>query len=284
MPFVNLSHYRLLLLQYFNDPFVPTPRPQCCDNCDKGLSAKRLSDLYEDVDDAGRHDFTIDAKLVMDAFEVMHNHTMRDVLDFICHKNNMNPTVTAYRFSVHCGRGAFKVKRYWAAIVQQLLDERYLDVVRFDVDDKKWIATITTSKGIAWSHAKPLPALKLVAIGQMYQFFRNKEEAGIAQPPDACGMSSKLPLVAGTRSLNQFGDSVYEQLLHKMRAELAREYECSPYDVCNDCSLHEMAMKKPINLDELKAAHISGFDVECLRKYGPSFVNAIEQLKVRFID
>lgn len=216
----------------------------------------------------------------MDAFELMHNHTMRDVIDFIC-RNGKNKNAAKYRFNSLYGSGAFKEKRYWEALVYQLMSKGYL--VNINEDGRKCDATVRTPDGIAWSHSKPLSDLKLPAIGQMYPFFRKKgdqAEAAVASTSNACGLSSKLPLVNGVKSNNNFSISIFSKLLHRMRSELARHFHCQPYDICNDSSLNEMAQKQPRNLDELQANHITGFDEETIRKYGPSFVNAISKLKV----
>lgn len=271
--------HRLLILKYFNDPFVPAPRPNCCDNCTRGSSHQRLSDIYQEVDDNGLFDLTADAKIAMNAVETMNNEKMRDIVDFIL--GILTANARKYNFSPHFGGGKLKQRSYWETVISQLINCSF-------VDKKSENRLVSTTDGIEWSHTNPLQPLKREAIGQMYQFFKkisDTQNIPASSTSNECGASNRYPKAEQAKPMKtDYTENIIRILLSAIRSELATIYKCSPLDICLDDSLNQMALRKPLNLDEFRASHINGFDEAKTLKFAPSFANGIAKLKVIIIN
>lgn len=94
----------------------------------------RLSDLYVGVNDDGTHDFTTDAKIVMDAFELIHEETHINVISFIRGDFNI-PAIREFQYSTHFGAGQFKERKYWDAVIEQLKKNDFLEARAVEKND-----------------------------------------------------------------------------------------------------------------------------------------------------
>lgn len=265
-----------MLLEYFNDPFVPKPRPNCCDNCTRGLSSQRLSQLYDNVDDEGFVDFTSDAKIIMDAFQYTRENYEQgyNVIDIVIGKRSVE--AKKYSSSPVFGSGRCKSRAYWEVLVSQLIAHNFLENTSVVIKGRKpFTLTVVKTEGIDWMNATSLPTLRLKAIGAMYPFLneRSLTSNNVETYSRFLDISDLNPMTA------QYAKKMIRILLQELRNELAVTVE-RHMPICSDDALRSLAEKRPKNIDELKACHITGFDDTRIRKFGPTFVNGIKKLLV----
>ena len=61
------------------------------------------------------------------------------------------------------------------------------------------------------------------------------------------------------------------------RAELATKNDCMPYMIASNMALTQMSTIRPLNLDEMKAARIDGFNDAKIHKFGKEFLKIIQE-------
>ncbi|XP_031625026.1 Werner syndrome ATP-dependent helicase-like [Contarinia nasturtii] len=75
---------RKVILEYFGeDTSAWTPRPDCCDNCAKGVSTWQLKNLYTFFNESNKYNFTTDAKYVFGAIQEMEKHKIKTTTEKI---------------------------------------------------------------------------------------------------------------------------------------------------------------------------------------------------------
>lgn len=267
---------RKIILEYFGDDVnALVPRPNCCDNCTRGLSAWRLSDLFEDVDDEGVHDFEKNAYTLLSVVKFLQQNGIlverkRTVIFLIGQYEEKLQKVL--RTPLH-GIGRNLSSTYWMALMQQLEIEDILDT---KVGTTQYILTV---KATEWM-ASPAPrTLRLKAIGPMYAFFEKKNSTPLTANTSVPSTNMRTPW-------NKFecDNEVLLKVLNDVKYALALRSNVEPDSVASSDALRRMIELKPKNYDEFRYASFDGFSIAKLHKYGPTFANVIAKYTVSVID
>lgn len=172
--FISVTHFSRQILEYFGqDPNSIAARPNCCDNCSLGLNGRRLSDLFEGVNDDGIYDF---------------GSWARDLLLAISSKSEGSKlTIVGDLEKKICRESETKIPYFWDAVVEQLRHSGYLIVKYVPIDDAKHKAVLELTdigKKFVRSRSREL---KLKAIGLMYAFLTKKCYTSIVNVPNQPG-------------------------------------------------------------------------------------------------
>lgn len=162
------SFRRKIILEYFGESTILAPRPNCCDNCTIGLCSWKLTDLYQDVDENGIHDFAREGKLLLDAIKCLErNHISTDknlLKKFLIGK--FDPRLRAVQRERCYASGQMHPEQYWLALTEQLMQSDFVDMV------PNTIKLTLRTQADDWLRN---PAnLHLKAIGQMFEYFEKK--------------------------------------------------------------------------------------------------------------
>lgn len=264
---------RKIILNYFDEnTSALRPRPDCCDNCNTGLSEKRLSDLYEGVDDNGIFDFASDAKTLLLAIQCMIDK------DVAAEKNRIeNFLMGKYDASLqsicsqrYFGYGKWKRKNYWKSLLDQLSVDDFIETIQGTT--KMFI----NSKGNEW--LKNPSTLRLKAIGQMYEFFTKKQLLINASSQRNISVPSIPTYVLANFTPNK---EILSRILHQIRDTIASVKNIEIKEsIAVPLALEKMATLKPTNFDEFRGAKLDGFTADKLNRFGPTFVNVIAKYTV----
>ena len=162
-----------------------------------------------------------------------------------------NAMISSHRtdLSDFFGVGNEKDKRYWMALIRQVLVAGYL---------KKDIETY----GV----------LRLSDEGRNYikspkSFMMTEDHVFDGESDDG--------IITASKGNNMVADPVLMGMLKDLRRKTAKKLEVPPFVVFQDPSLEDMALKYPITLDELSNVH--GVGDGKAKKYGKDFIKLIEQ-------
>ena len=146
------------------------------------------------------------------------------------------------------GLGKDKSKSYWTALIRQVLVNGYL-----------------------YKEIESYGIIKLSEKG--YDFIKNPESFMMAEDHD---YSDDKPAVNVNRSGGS--DAKLLKMLKDLRKKVAKRKEVPPFVIFQDPSLDDMALKYPVNLEELSNVH--GVGESKARKFGKPFVELIS----RYVD
>lgn len=144
------------------------------------------------------------------------------------------------------GTGAAFDEKYWMALIRQVLVEGYLSK-----DIETYGVLKLTEEG-----DKFIKSPKSFMMSEDHDYNESEEEATVT--------ASKS---SGT------SDEVLMGMLKELRKKVAKKLGVPPFVVFQDPSLEDMALKYPINLDELGNVH--GVGEGKAKKYGKDFVELI---------
>jgi ATP-dependent DNA helicase RecQ len=141
------------------------------------------------------------------------------------------------------GLGKDKTKSYWTALIRQVLVNGYL-----------------------YKEIESYGIIKLSEKG--YEFMKDPKSFMMAEDHDYS--DDKTPV-----SVNQSGgsDTKLLKMLKDLRKKVARKKEVPPFVIFQDPSLDDMALKYPVNLEELSNVH--GVGESKAKKFGKPFVELI---------
>lgn len=145
------------------------------------------------------------------------------------------------------GIGKERSKKEWQTIIRQLLSHNLLYA---DMD----------------AHG----GLKLAEDGKA--FLKNKDTIHLRADEKTATSSRKAKSGTDTILENEADQALFQNL-RALRLSIAREQNLPPYVIFHDCTLMEMALRKPASLDEL--ATIGGVGQSKLEKYGPAFLTEV---------
>jgi Helix-turn-helix domain/HRDC domain len=72
------------------------------------------------------------------------------------------------------------------------------------------------------------------------------------------------------------------KLLLRKRSELSTSLDVMPYMIASNLALTQLATKRPLNLNEMRAMKVDGFSEVKIVKFGPTFLQCIQQ-KMNFL-
>jgi ATP-dependent DNA helicase RecQ len=187
-------------------------------------------------------------KLLKVVRDTKHLYKSKEIVYALIGK--VNAMIKAYKTDTQpfFGVGANQEERYWMALIRQALVSGYI------------------SKDI-----ETYGVVKLSAKGQEYianptSFMMTEDHEYNEQENDAIVSNAKG---------NNIADEVLMTMLKDLRKKEAKKLGLPPFVIFQDPSLEDMALKYPINIDELGNVH--GVGEGKAKKYGKPFVALIEK-------
>jgi ATP-dependent DNA helicase RecQ len=206
-----------------------------CGNCDICLNPPEMCDVTEDS-----------RKALSCVYRVGQRFGAGHVIDVLRGSRKERIVRLGHdQLSTH-GIGSAQTQEYWGSIIRQLVQHGYLsqDVGNYSIlqlTDASW----------------PL--------------LRGEETLEMAQP--RATFSQDTPgdgLVSGTNA--EYDHELFEQL-REIRKEFSEEAGVPPFVIFHDKTLVELAVHRPVSLDEMMLIH--GVGASKCKRYGPRFVDVI---------
>lgn len=244
------------------------------------MSAEKLSETYQGMDDAGHYDFTDSAQLYLTAL----NLTSKASVAVGVLKGSMAKGSDNFKNHKLFGAGKLRPKGYWEAIQLQLRNDHLLTTKVLPAPYRP--ITVISQQGLTWLRAGTKERLMLKAIPEMYQFIPRKRK--IAQILNNNNTSASTSSKAATTAESNTAETVVmndknlESILLSIRSALAEKANCMPFVVASNAAITQMVEKKPVSVKEFKSAIIDGFSVAKIEKFAMAFVEGIVKFMVGY--
>lgn len=266
---------RKIILEYFGENTPLAPRPNCCDNCTLGLGSWRLSDLYEDIDDNGIYDFSIESKILLEAIKCLSLNgisTEKKLLQKFL-KGEYDQRLQTVLWHRCYKSGDSRSQLYWQALIEQLTQNEYIDMVSKE--------SMLTEKAENW--LRSTDSLRLKAIGQMFEYFDPKRSTPLAVGQNTTNRYNVTRAVSDLlRKDYVLSDELLKQILSEVRDAVfvLSSNILEKNSIATMTDLDKMVKARPRNVDELRFALKGSFSEEKVKKFGPTFVNAVSKFTV----
>lgn len=207
-----------------------------------------------DMDDNVRHpkkqhEAKDDAQFILETIEKTNEkYKSKDLVNVVIGKENALIKSHKTDEQPFFGKGNHKDNKYWMALLRQLLVAGYL---------KKDIETY----GV----------IKLNDKGKV--FVKNPESFMMTEDHIFDGEQEDGSIIASAKAVGLSADEVLMGMLKDLRKKNAKKLGVPPFVIFQDPSLEDMALKYPINLNEL--ANVHGVGDGKAKKYGKDFVELI---------
>ncbi|MCF7560294.1 DNA helicase RecQ [Sabulilitoribacter multivorans] len=196
-----------------------------------------------------KHEAQDDVKLLLETIDITNEkYKSKDLVAVIIGKENALINSHKTNELPFFGKGKDKDKKYWMALLRQVLVAGYL---------KKDIETY----GI----------IKLTKAGK--NFIKTPESFMMTEDHIFEGEQEDGSIITSAKSSGNVADEVLMGMLKDLRKKNAKKLDVPPFVIFQDPSLEDMALKYPINLTEL--ANVHGVGDGKAKKYGKDFVELI---------
>ena len=227
---------RKYLLHYFGEDFDEV-NGEGADMDDNSRNPKKKHEAKEDV-----------VILLNVIKNTLQKYKSKEVVNTIVGKENALLTSHKTHLQPFFGIGKSKTAAYWMALIRQILVVNYI---------KKEI--------------EQYGVIKITIQGESYlenptSFMMTEDHAYNEENDNA--------IITNAKSLGGVTDEKLVKLLRDLRKKVATKQGVPPFAVFQDPSLDDMALKYPVNLDELSKVH--GVGEGKARKFGKDFVKLIE--------
>uniref|UniRef100_A0A182MM52 ATP-dependent DNA helicase n=1 Tax=Anopheles culicifacies TaxID=139723 RepID=A0A182MM52_9DIPT len=246
-------------------------KQRCCDNCTRGGVAKDC-ERYEGLDAEGRFNFAADAEMLLRAIAAFYGGVNLSMPTLLL-RGSRNKKLHE-RFYKHplFGKGKDKDENWWKALGSLLERDGYLNKVKVANNFNKFAQAVyhqITPTGQRWLNGNEKPrTLLMKPTSTMFKSLKVIKPACLYE-------KTELPVVRTAKKVDLMHELVKSLLIK--RAELATRFECMPYMIASNAALHQMATRKPLNLQEMKDAQLDGFSDAKLQKFGREFLICIQQ-------
>ncbi|XP_053658958.1 bifunctional 3'-5' exonuclease/ATP-dependent helicase WRN-like [Anopheles marshallii] len=265
-----LNYFEGVLTQVNKAEEKVTAVKRCCDNCTRGGVAKDC-ERYEGLDAEGRYNFATEAEMLLGAIGAFHSGVGL-TMPILLLRGSRNKKLHE-RFYNHplFGKGKDKDEEWWKSLGSLLEREGYLSKVKVANNYNKFAQIVyhqLTTTGQRWLNGNGKDRqLLMKPTTTMFKSLKVIKPASLYE-------KSPLPVVRTSKQ-----DLTHElvKTLLKKRAELATTFECMPYMIASNAALHQLATRKPLNLQEMKDAQLDGFSDAKLQKFGREFLVCIQQ-------
>jgi ATP-dependent DNA helicase RecQ len=228
---------RKYLLHYFGEEFDAITGDGA-DMDDNSRNPKKKHEAKEDV-----------IKLLKVVKDTLQQYKSKEVVNTIIGKENALLTSHKTHLQPFFGIGKEKIASYWMALIRQVL------VVNFIKKEIEQYGVVKlTEVGINYIEN---PTLFMMTEDHSYSLENDNS------------IFSKAKLAGGS------ADEKLVKLLKDLRKNVAIKLGVPPFAVFQDPSLDDMALKYPVNLDELSKVH--GVGEGKARKFGKDFVRIISE-------
>jgi ATP-dependent DNA helicase RecQ len=230
---------RKFLLHYFGEEFNEETG-EGADMDDNTRNPKKKTEAREQVETL--LEVVRDTKQLYKSKEIIFTLTGKINAIIKAHKTDAQPFF---------GSGKDFDEKYWMALIRQVLVEGYLDK-----DIESYGVLKLTAKGAGFIKA---PVSFLMTEDHNYE---ETDDENTVTAAKSSGVS----------------DEVLAGMLKDLRKKVAKKLGVPPFVVFQDPSLEDMALKYPINIEELSSVH--GVGEGKAKKYGKDFVELI----ARYVD
>ena len=232
----NSSCRRKSLLHYFGEVYDETQCEQM-KMCDNHRFPKEKVDAEDGL------------KLVLETMdEIESKFPMEHIINIIRGEESQNVKNYGHHKSSMYGEGKDKDTNYWKSVIRQALLDGMIDK-----DIETYGSLRINEKG---NHFLANPRPFMVTIDHDYEHMSTTDDDTEATGGDGF-------------------DTVLFALLKDLRKRIAKEKGLPPYIIFQDPSLEEMAIKYPINQQEL--SQITGVSASKAVRYGKPFIEQIEK-------
>ncbi|MFD2528392.1 RecQ family ATP-dependent DNA helicase [Polaribacter marinaquae] len=226
---------RKYLLHYFGEDFDEI-NGEGADMDDNSRNQKKKHEAKEDV-----------IKLLSVVKNTMQKYKSKEVVNTLIGKENALLTSHKTHLQPFFGIGKEKKAAYWMALVRQVL------VVNFIKKEIEQYGVVKLTKEGESFLEKPVS-------------FMMTEDHSYSEENDNT-------IITNAKSAGAATDATLVKLLKDLRKKVANKQGVPPFAVFQDPSLDDMALKYPINLEELSTVH--GVGEGKARKFGKDFVALI---------
>ncbi|NCT10357.1 MAG: RecQ family ATP-dependent DNA helicase [Flavobacteriia bacterium] len=226
---------RKYLLHYFGEDFDEI-NGDGADMDDNSRNPKKKHEAKEDV-----------VKLLKVVKESLQQYKAKEIVNIMIGKENALLTSHRTHLQPYFGIGKDKTAAYWMALVRQILVVHYI---------KKEI--------------EQYGVIKMEAEGEA---FLKKPVSFMMTEDHSYSEEDDNAIIANAKSSGGSADEVLVKQLKDLRKKVASKLGIPPFAIFQDPSLEDMALKYPINLDELSKVH--GVGEGKARKFGKDFVKFI---------
>jgi ATP-dependent DNA helicase RecQ len=226
---------RKYLLHYFGEDFDEI-NGDGADMDDNSRNPKKKHEAKEDV-----------AKLLKVVKESLQQYKSKEIVNIMIGKENALLTSHRTHLQTYFGIGKDKPAAYWMALVRQILVVHY---IRKEIEQYGVVKMATEGEEFL---KKPLS-------------FMMTEDHSYSEEDDN-------NITVNSNSSGGSADEVLVKQLKDLRKKLSIKLGIPPFAVFQDPSLEDMALKYPINLDELSKVH--GVGEGKAKKFGKDFVRLI---------
>jgi ATP-dependent DNA helicase RecQ len=226
---------RKYLLHYFGEEFDAITGDGA-DMDDNSRNPKKKHEAKEDV-----------VKLLSVVKQTLQKYKSKEVVNTLVGKENALLTSHKTHVQPFFGIGKDKSAAYWMALIRQVL------VVYFIKKEIEQYGVVKlTDEGI---------------------FYIDKPTSFLMTEDHAYSEENDNTIITNAKSSGGVSDVVLVKLLKDLRKKVATKQGVPPFAVFQDPSLDDMALKYPINLEELSTVH--GVGEGKARKFGKEFVSLI---------
>jgi len=226
---------RKYLLHYFGEEFDAITGDGA-DMDDNSRNPKKKHEAKEDV-----------VKLLSVVKKTLQKYKSKEVVNTLIGKENALLTSHKTHLQPFFGIGKDKSAAYWMALIRQVL------VVYFIKKEIEQYGVVKlTDEGIAY-------------IDKPTSFLMTEDHSYSEENDNA--------IITNAKSSGGVSDVILVKLLKDLRKKVATKQGVPPFAVFQDPSLDDMALKYPINLEELSTVH--GVGEGKARKFGKEFVSLI---------
>ncbi|MGY0407036.1 MAG: RQC domain-containing protein, partial [Polaribacter sp.] len=196
-----------------------------------------------------KHEAQEDVVKILEVIDKTHQkYKSKEVVNTIVGKENALLTSHKTHLQPHFGSGKDKSAAYWMALVRQVL---VVSFIRKEIE--QYGVVKLTEKGRAF-------------IENPHSFMMTEDHSYTEENDNL--------IITNAKSAGAAADAKLVKILKGVRKRVATKQGVPPFAVFQDPSLDDMALKYPINLEELSKVH--GVGEGKARKFGAEFVKLIE--------
>ncbi|WP_372755882.1 RecQ family ATP-dependent DNA helicase [Mariniflexile sp.] len=198
-----------------------------------------------------KHEAQDDVKLLLETINnTNEKYKSKDLVNVITGKENALINSHKTNEQAFFGKGKDKDKKYWMALLRQVLVSGFL---RKDIE----------TYGV----------IKLEASGR--EFIKNPVSFMMTEDHIFDGEQEDGSIVTAAKGEGAVADELLMNLLKDLRKKNAKKLGVPPFVIFQDPSLEDMALKYPITMAEL--ANVHGVADGKAKKYGKDFIELIEK-------
>ena len=226
---------RKYLLHYFGENFDEI-NGEGADMDDNSRNPKKKHEAKEDVE-----------KLLKVIKESLQQYKSKEIVNILIGKENALLTSHKTHLQPYFGIGKDKTASYWMALVRQILVVHFIK--------------------------KEIEQYGVIKMSQEGEVFLKKSTSFMMTEDHSYNEEDDNSIIANSKSSGGSSDEVLVKQLKDLRKKVAMKLGIPPFAIFQDPSIEDMALKYPINLDELSKVH--GVGEGKAKKFGNDFVEFI---------